>query len=115
MYASVPIPRDGPGENAAFLLRATPMHAGSTSPIVFATAESRRARRVHRLVLLAMVLTAALAFMPAPAAAQSVGLGTAGNFGVLGGAEVTNTGPTVVNGSVGVWAGTSITGFPPGS
>ncbi len=47
--------------------------------------------------------------------AQAVQLGTAGNFGVLAGSAVANTGATVVKGSVGVSPGTSITGFPPGS
>jgi type VI secretion system secreted protein VgrG len=56
-----------------------------------------------------------LACFASSASAQSVSLGTAANFGVLGGSTVTNTGSTVVNGNVGVWAGTSITGFPPGS
>jgi hypothetical protein len=51
----------------------------------------------------------------APALAQNVSLGTAANFGVLAGSAVTNTGPTVVTGNVGVSPGTSITGFPPGS
>lgn len=47
--------------------------------------------------------------------AQNVSLGTAANFGVLGGSAVTNTGPSVVTGSVGVAPGSAITGFPPGS
>ena len=64
--------------------------------------------------LLASLGFAALVLGSAPAQAQV--LGTAGNFGVLAGtAGVTNTGPTVVVGSVGVYPAASITGFPPGS
>lgn len=48
-----------------------------------------------------------------PIVAQ-ISLGTAQNFGVLGGSTVTNTGATTVNGSVGVSPGTAVTGFPPG-
>ena len=80
---------------------------------------SRNARRTFlsgtRGALVAAVAGGFLAFAPAPVAAQAVGLGTAADFGVLGGSAVTNTGPTIVNGSVGVWPGTSITGFPPGT
>lgn len=46
----------------------------------------------------------------------NVSLGTAGNFSVLAGSTVTNTGPSVIDGgSVGVSPGSAITGFPPGS
>ena len=47
--------------------------------------------------------------------AQPVNLGTAGNFGVLAGSAVTNTGLTAIIGNLGVSPGTAVSGFPPGT
>ncbi|WP_244928101.1 ice-binding family protein [Nocardioides sp. W7] len=64
-----------------------------------------------------MALTAALVLAmngPASAAQPQVGLGTAAPFAVLAGSTVTNTGPSVISGDVGVSAGSQVVGFPPG-
>jgi hypothetical protein len=70
------------------------------------------------VTLLAFSLAASvvLAIDPASSAALvlAVPMGSAADFGVLGSSTVTNTGLTSVDGNVGVWSGTSVTGFPPG-
>jgi LPXTG-motif cell wall-anchored protein len=58
--------------------------------------------------LFAVAGTASAAIVP------TINLATSGNYSVLGGQTVTNTGPSVLNNSVGVSPGTAIVGFPPG-
>jgi hypothetical protein len=69
-----------------------------------------RRRRAGRAVI---ALAASFAFVAVPAAAQAapVNLATASPFVVLGGSTVTNTGPSVLNGDLGVAPGTAIVGF----
>jgi Ice-binding-like len=75
-----------------------------------------RSWRPRLLVVAAGLLAATtLATVTVALAAQApVGLGTAGSFAVLAGSAVTNTGPSVISGSVGLDPGSAVTGFPPG-
>ena len=66
------------------------------------------------LLVAAMIAVTVTDGSPAGAAQAPVGLGTAASFAVLAGTTVTNTGPSVISGDVGVSPGTAITGFPPG-
>ena len=60
------------------------------------------------------VLSLALLLVPSWTCAHADILGNAGSFAVLGGSTVTNTGPSVIHGNLGVSPGLAVTGFPPG-
>jgi hypothetical protein len=67
--------------------------------------------RNNALSLMAVVLCAGVQV-------QAMGgslLGSADGFAVLGSSTVTNAGPSVITGDLGVWPGTAVTGFPPGT
>ena len=49
-----------------------------------------------------------------PAGPLAIDLGCAASFAVLAGSTVTSTGPSIINGNVGLSAGTALVGFPPG-
>jgi len=64
---------------------------------------------------IAFLTIAAFGTQSAMAATATVPLGTSSTYAVLAYSAITNTGATVINGNIGIYPKTSITGFPPGT
>jgi hypothetical protein len=73
-----------------------------------------RARVLQVLAVSAAAIGLAVPSASAGAPTSSPTLGTAAGYSVLAGSTVTNTGPSVLSGELGVSPGSAITGFPPG-
>jgi len=67
------------------------------------------------LLSLSLVIVVGTIWPMSVLAATDPGLASAGNFAVLAGTTVTNTGPSWITGQVGVAPGSAVTGFPPGT
>ena len=75
---------------------------------------ARETEKVMRSLSNNIAIVAITLFAFAVATPASVGAQNLASFGILAGSTITNTGPSVINGNVGLSPGSSITGFPPG-
>ena len=95
------------------IARVSPIRAGVPDQTNHTNEAARKVGSMKKLNSFLLCATLTLC----PAVAQSlkpVYLGSAATFAVLAGTGITNTGNSVITGDLGVWPGTSITGFPPG-
>jgi hypothetical protein len=65
------------------------------------------------LILVSILVLFAAMAKPAAAAQPAVKLGTVDAFALLAGSAITNTGPSTINGDMGLAPGTAVSGFPP--
>src|SRR6185437_8605215 len=67
--------------------------------------------KLHSIHMFALTVLFVAAFPASYAHADSINLQSAGTFALLAGSAVTNTGPTIIDGNLGVSPGSSVTGF----
>jgi Ice-binding-like len=108
----------GPGNNATLSDRnggGGPSFAPSAHFIYVARYDAAVKRTPRYILSIGISALIVGANSMAALAATDPGLATAGNFAVLAGTTVTNTGPSWITGQLGVSAGSAVTGFPPGT
>ena len=86
----------------------------NSTPVIVPARSKRLAATIGATGILALALTASGAGA-AHAADATLGLGSATSYAVLAATTVSNTGPTVVNGNVGLYPGTAVDGFSVGN
>jgi hypothetical protein len=74
---------------------------------------SARKLTLIAVTLIATIVALSISASAASAAQAPVNLRTADAFAILAGSAITNTGPSTINGDMGLSPGTSVTGFPP--
>src|SRR6202040_552065 len=80
------------------------------------SADKASGHKLYAVYPFTLIFFVVLASSMSSLVAQTVSdLGAAQSFAVLGGSTVTNTGPTLITGNLGVSPGSAITGFPPGT
>jgi len=98
--------------------RHNPTTPGSSPSITPASLRKHTVPVVVTIAVLAAIAAAILGVWPTMGTAAVVQprLLTAGNYTVMGGQAISNTGPTVINGNLAISPNnaTSVTGFPPG-
>ena len=80
----------------------------------FMTPGRRTAGAIMFAVAAVVAVPLAIGSKANAAIVPTVSLATAANYSALGASTVTNTGPSILDQSLGLWPGSSVIGFPPG-